>query len=538
MRPIWAADCETDPFDGHTLVRPFIWGCINIETREYREFPSTREFLDFITNEDCVVYAHNGGKFDWHFCLDDLPEFSRVMIISGRLAKFQIGKAEFRDSFNIMPMPLSAVAKDKVDYSIFKPGVRDIPKNRITISDYLRSDCIHLANMLQAFFAEFGFHLTQAGASVKAWEKITNQKAPHTDAHFFETLAEFYYGGRVECFEKGIVKRPFKIVDVNSMYPFAMMHSHPWGETFTVSDTLPNSRKAIEQSFITLTAKSLGALPWREKRGAPLSFPRDGIVRRFQITGWEFFAAKETGYLDEYEIEQVITLPLSQNFKEYLDHFYRMKTEAKAAGYKNGKWVDQAAKARYEFAKRFLNSLYGKLGANPEEYEEFTVIGPEFIETAQEEDGYSFCAELGPWALMSRPIHKNQRRYYNVATAASITGFARAYLWRSMCKCGGVLYVDTDSIFAEIVDALEIDPERLGAWDVEAECDFGAFAGKKLYTCHKKGGGWKKASKGVKLSSASIIRVAKGARVKHNPLAPSFSVKRGIKFQPRHIKMR
>lgn len=557
-REIWVADCETDPFDGKTLVRPFIWGCMNIETREYHQFGTTREFLDFITAIKCVVYAHNGGKFDWHFVLDDIPEFSRVMVIAGRLAKFQIGEAEFRDSFNIMPMALAAVQKSKVDYNIFKPGIRDIPKNRRIIEDYLKDDCVDLANMLTAFFQEFGFHLTQAGASLKAWEKITNQKAPQTNEEFFKTIAPYYYGGRVEVFESGvfatgamIADNPemcggakllppdgFGIYDVNSMYPFAMVHMHPWGETVTISDTLPNSRGAIERSFITLTAPSLGALPWREKRGDKLTFPADGMTRRFQITGWEFFAAKETGHLPKYEIEEVATLPLAINFKEYVDHFSQMKIEAKERGFKDGKWVDPFLHARYEFAKKFINSIYGKLGANPEEYEEYTVMGSQFIEAAQEEEGYAFCAELGPWALMSRPIHQAQRRYYNVATAASVTGFGRAYLWRAICKCKGVIYCDTDGIMCRDGSALELHPTKLGAWDLEAECDFGAIAGKKLYAAHKKKGGWKKASKGVRLSTASIIRIAKGARVTHNPIAPSFSLKRGVKFQPRNIQMR
>jgi hypothetical protein len=536
VREIWAADCETDPFDGRTIVRPFIWGAVSLETCEYHEFPTTAAFLEFITSRKCVVYAHNGGKFDWHFVLEDIPEFSRVMVINGRLAKFVIGDAEFRDSFNIMPMALGVVAKEKVDYSIFRPEFRDLPHNKRTISDYLRSDCMNLRAMLIAFFQEFGFHLTQAGAAMKAWERITGNTAPQTNEEFFQTIAPYYYGGRVQCFRRGIVEEDFTVIDANSMYPFAMTHKHPWGETATISDALPNSRGDIERAFITLTAPSHGALPWREKRGAALSFPADGIARRFHITGWEFFAAKETGALDSYEIEQVITLPLTMQFKEYLDYFYKMKTEAKAAG----------DRARYEFAKRFINSVYGKLGANPEEYEEYVVMGTEYIDAAQEEDGYSFCAELGPWALMARPIHPAQRRYYNFATAASITGFARAYLWRSMCQCSGVLYVDTDSIFCKVVNAsrglfgsaIELHPDKLGAWDVEADCDFGAFAGKKLYAVHKKAGGWKKASKGVKLSTASIIRVAKGKTVTHNPRAPSFSIKRGVKFQPRTIQLR
>lgn len=536
MRDIWVADCETDPFDGKTIVAPFIWGTMNIETLEYHQFYKTDDFVDFFENQNCIVYAHNGGKFDWHFILHRIAEETRLMIISGRLAKFKIGECEFRDSWNIIPMPLAAVQKTVVDYSIFTKDKRDIPANKTIIEEYLKDDCRDLAVMVSAFIAEFGFHLTQAGASVKAWEKITNQKAPQTSATFFNTIAPYYFGGRVEAFEAGEIHRDFSIIDINSAYPHAMMHNHPWGESLTIGDELPNSRSAIERSFITLTTKSYGALPWREKRGEKLSFPHDGQIREFKITGWEFFAAKETGCLQEYEISEVISLPLTMNFREYLDHFYQMKTEAKKLGFDKvtEKW-EASYKARYEFSKRFLNSLYGKFGANPEEYEEYKTISPRFIE-ASEMDGYEFKTELGKLVVVGRPINEAQQRFYNVATATSITGFVRAMLWRAIRQCSGVLYCDTDCIFATTIGkSLELDPERLGAWDIEAQCNYGAIAGKKLYAAKTKNGKWKIASKGVKLTPEQIIKVAQGQEILYSPLSPTFSIKRGVGFNPRKI---
>jgi len=528
MREIWAADCETDPFDGVTIVQPFIWGALNVETREYQTFHTTSDFVDFFRDRVCVVYAHNGGKFDWHFLLPYFEPEQRLMVIAGRIAKFKIGECEFRDSFNIMPMPLSAVAKDEFDYEILKKGERDKPHNRVAIENYLRSDCVHLADMLVSFIAEFGFHLTQAGASVKAWEKISKEKAPETDSEFFNTIAPYYFGGRVEVFEQGEINDEFTIIDLNSAYPDAMMRLHPWGNTITVGDELPNSRGAIERSFITLKGPSLGALPWREKRGASLSFPADGESREFMCTGWEFFSAKETGCLPYFDILEVVTLANCMHFREYLNYFYQMKTDAKKAG----------DKARYEFSKRFLNSLYGKMGANPEEYEEYKTIEPCYIEAA-EMDGYEFRAEVGKLAMVGRPLSEERRRYYNVATAASITGYVRAAWWRAARQCSGVIYGDTDCIFArKIGQEIELHPEKLGAWDIEAVCKYGAIAGKKLYAVETKEGKWKKASKGVKLTEKEIIAVARGATITHNPIAPTFSISRGIKFNPRKIQMR
>src|SRR5512147_708036 len=90
---IAVADCETDPFDGVTIPEPFIWGYY--DGTHYEEFTNTDDFIRYIyTLGDTILYAHNGGKFDWYFILDYIDDFSKVMIINGRLSKFKIGDVE------------------------------------------------------------------------------------------------------------------------------------------------------------------------------------------------------------------------------------------------------------------------------------------------------------------------------------------------------------------------------------------------------------------------------------------------------------
>jgi hypothetical protein len=471
-REIWAVDCETDPFLAGRVPRPFIWGCYN--GCEYHEFETVDQLVAFLQERDCIAYAHNGGRFDWHYCLDHIPAFTPVMVISGRLAKFKIGLAEFRDSYNIMPMPLRAGGKkfEIEDYSIFESGNRDIPGNREIIRERLRTDCLYLYQMLETFFLEFGLHLTISGASMACWARISKEKKPETSAEFYARFAPYYFGGRVETFTKGEVFTPFKIVDINSAYPYAMTFLHPYGVVPHESQSLPNSRAAIQRAFITLTAESHGAFPFRSDDGS-LVFPADGSPRRFYVTGWEFLAALETGCLEAgYDIETVLQLPASIEFRSYLDHFYKMKTEAKGKG----------DVARYEFAKRFLCSLYGKFGSNPDNYSEYQLCPPRYIEAACEAEGYSFCAELGPHALLSRPLSDERKRFYNVGTAASITGFVRAYDWRAICairKANGIVhYIDTDCLHATETGEMELHDQRLGSWKLEAECIYGAYAGK------------------------------------------------------------
>lgn len=529
-REIWAVDCETDPFKAGRIPRPFIWGCYN--GSEYHVFHTVRDLLAFLTIRDCLCYAHNGGRFDWHYLVDDIEPFTSVMVIAGRLAKFKIGKAEFRDSYNIMPMPLRAGGRklEIEDYSIFESHLRDLPGNRETILERLRTDCVYLYAMLETFFMEFGLHLTVSSASMACWSKIADVAKPETSAEFYDRFAPYYYGGRVESFASGVVEKPFQIIDINSAYPYAMTFRHPYGEIPYESDSLPNSRSGIQRSFIVLSTASAGCFPYRNDSGG-LEFPADSVTRRFHVTGWEFLSALETGFLKGgYNIHSVLCLPGSIEFGAYMDHFYKMKTEAKQSN----------DKARYEFAKRFLCSLYGKFGSNPANYSEYELVPPRYIEAACEADGFSFCAELGPHALLSRPLSTERQRYYNVAVAASITGFVRAYDWRAMClvRSSGheVFYIDTDCLHATGTGGLELDDSKLGAWKLEANCDFGAYAGKKTYACRTTDAKWKTASKGVKLSADQICRIAQGETLTYEPDVPQYSMKRGIHFVPRKIR--
>lgn len=521
---IIAADSETDPARFGRIPRPFVWGWFN--GSEYHEFHTKEAFLDSLVTRKCRVYAHNGGKFDWHYLIPDIDAFSPVMVIAGRLAKFKIGEAEFRDSFNIMPMPLKAGgAKFEIDLGILEESQRDLPGNRELIKERLRTDCLYLYAMLETFFSEFGSHLTISGASMSAWSKISGIAKPETDAGFYATFSNYYFGGRVEVFEGGIIERPFRIIDKNSAYPHAMLSLHPWGTVPYESTALPNSRGGIQRSFITLDCASHGAFPFRAQDGS-LAFPADGIEREFHVTGWEFLAALETGVLTSYEIRRVVSLPEMIEFRTYMDHFYKMKTDAKAKG----------DAARYEFSKRFLCSLYGKFGANPDKYQEYTLVHPRHIEAACETDGYVFLTELGPWALLSRPLMQERQRYYNVATAASITGYVRADMWRALRNVRGPIYCDTDAIVCADTGSLQLHDSDLGAWKVEADCDFGAFAGRKLYACRTLDGKWKKACKGVKLTHDEIVRIAKGEVIEYLPDFPQYSLKRGIQFQTRKIR--
>lgn len=534
-KDFWAADAETDPFKHGRVPKPFIFGAYNPKTDEYEEFSTALELVDFFRDKNVVVYFHNGGKFDAHFILPYIEEQTEIMLIAGRVSKFKIGLAEYRDSMNLLPMGLAAFKKDKFDYKKMEADVRHKHMDEIRI--YLRNDCVYLAEVLARFFKEYGRQITLASAAMKQCAKILGIKTPDTSALLYKDISEFYYGGRVQCFRDGIIKKKFKVIDIKSAYPRAMVEDHPYGETYDESTELPKERSAIQRSFISITCPSTGCFPYRENDA--LEFPADHKERTFNITGWEYLAALETKAIDgRARINRVITFSERINFRPYVDHFFALKQAAEKEGDVTGR----------NFAKLFLNACYGKFSANPAEYDEFLTVDPRDVETCEKPDfGFTRVQPLYNTHLMSRPLPEENRRYYNVAVGASITGWVRAYMWRALCSVKGLLYCDTDSIACEDIGALKLGKE-LGDWDLEGEFKKAAIGGKKLYAFEYvkplvKDGETithKTASKGVKLTAKELEDIADGKTVVYTNDAPTFSIvgKHKAQFITRTIRKR
>lgn len=333
-------DCETDPFKRDRVPVPFLWGMYDGE--RYRRFDDAPTMLRYLMDLDCVVYAHNGGKFDYQFILDLLEPFTELTIINGRLAKFTIGKAEFRDSWNILPVPLRTFGKDDIQMWKLEPEVR--AAHMAEIERYNARDCRSLWEAVTAFREQYGTGLTLAGAAMAYWSKKFNHDKPESDSAFYHRIAPYYFGGRVQCFHKGRVTSPFDVVDINSAYPFAMTHSHPISVKEHV--VFPDqSEPIIPQSLYLLEGVSRGALPRRDETGS-LVFPTDNRVREWHTTGWELQAAIDTGRLGPYVIRQRMDFLKEINFTDYIKHFYDLKARS------------EKSSKEYTFAKLFMNSLY------------------------------------------------------------------------------------------------------------------------------------------------------------------------------------
>lgn len=555
-RQIWVADSETDPFEFGTVPHPFIWGIYHgYADTFYREFSGSGPggactrgdidlLVDFLSEQEIILYAHNGGKFDWHFISHRFQPGDDILIIHGRLARFQIGKCEFRDSYNLLPVALEQYQKQKIDYT--KMSKEHRANHMPEIRDYLKSDCVNLWNMVHGFIKEYGLHITQASAAMHFWNRQLGNKIYRSGPTHYDHFKKYYYGGRVQCFEQGDFVIEAKSIDIKSAYPEAMMHKHPYGLKYIEHDGKPRCHpKYWGPMFFTVQCIAHGCFPYRGINGS-LYFPDDDEPRVYDVTGWELIAAVETETIEQIKFISHIEFDVLEDFSEYILYFWNMRKEYRKRG-------DDGA---VFYTKIFMNALYGKFGTDPRRFRQYILRrGDEIGEILKKlVPGDSFKA-FREWIIVSKEQEqKGNTGFYNLATSASITGYVRAKFWRAVCDCERPLYGDTDSITAVRFGASIKIGEELGEWSIEHEYNRIVICGKKLYACHKTDESfrlekskakypetvkrWKLASKGARLTADEIIKIAAGQLIEYKNIVPTFSTaKSKPTFITRHMKM-
>lgn len=510
-RQILTLDFETDPFLFGRIPEPFACGIASSDETVIfwgdsdRIKTHARKWLE--SQPPSIIYAHNGGKFDFFFLLDWMTGPMRV--VNGRIIEASIfGGHVLRDSYAILPIPLSAHDKGTIDYALFERDTREFHKDEII--EYLARDCESLLELVTAFVERFGPRLTIGGTAMRELRKLHPQE--FGDAKHDAIFRPWYYGGRVECFDRGILKGNWHVYDVNSLYPAVMRDfRHPRGIRYFRPIPLrigaDGNLAGIPNTvyFARVQCYSDGALPMRDSSG--LHFPR----RRgeFFATCHELREGLRLGIIRDVKPIEILACCDSQDFGDYVNARMEEKLAAEISGDKTGRL----------FAKLLANSAYGKFGTNCDKHKTWEIIRMKDFDPSTH-NLYSDSGELG--FITSPPKRLN---YYDVAIAASITGAARAVLMRAIHTASRVVYCDTDSIICEGPgNCIELDPMKIGAWKTEANGDMVAIGGKKLYALSQNGAPVKMASKGANLSYTDIVTAASGGTVTDTRAAPSFSV--------------
>lgn len=524
-------DLETDPFKFGRVPCPFAGGIYDGET--YIDFwgdDVVLQIVDYLSRhkEPLCLYAHNGGKFDWWYFSDFLSD--PLMFINTRLARARLMHHEVRDSFSILPVPLSALQKDKIDYATFEYGERDKPLNKKRIRKYLQSDCVYLYDHVSRFIETFGQSLTMGSAS---WRVLTSlHEVPRMSAEDDAEIRPFYFGGRVECFESGNLRGDFKLYDINSSYPDVMKRcEHP----ASINCDYPRHLPDHGVYFAEIIADSDGALPIKIK--GSLRFPHVKNETFFACSH-EIHEAENLGLIRIKKIRNIFHFHKTQNFSAFVDRCMGEKIAAEMAGDKSMRL----------FWKCIGNAAYGKAGSNPDNYHDvrlFETRDAMFTENDTIENvdqRWSHSGNFGSRILADRPVlHRN---YLNVAMAASITSAARAHLLRAKHRATRPVYCDTDSIICTALDMPQ-HPTNIGSWKLEAIADQVSIAGKKLYAAFNKGTCVKGAAKGVGIrvkpedhgiDPRLLLQIADGVSSDEIGIeAPSLTLGKEARFQKRTL---
>jgi hypothetical protein len=486
-----------------------------------------------------LIWAHNGGKFDFHFLHGHIE--NPIKIINSRIVSAKLQDHVLRDSLAIIPVPLKRFfkgSKGDIDYRRMERERRD--RHKAEILEYLDQDCISLLKVVNAFVDRFGAKLTVGSTAMgQLIERHDFEKMrPEQDAAF----RHFYFGGRVQCFRHGIITGPLKMFDVNSEYPAAMKNAkHPTSAGFHETDQLPDNFDT--PFFIEFTGWNKGALPSKGENGQ-LTFDKE--YGEFAVCSHELEVALEFGLCRIDQIHRVLIPLRFGSFEKFVDDFYGEKVFAKLS-------KDEVAEM---FAKFMLNSAYGKFGSNPENFEDWYINRDFGNDQALQANGYELKVEYEEFELWARPASNADNSYFNVATAASITSAARAILLRGIQQATDPIYCDTDSLLCRDFSGHVSDTE-IGAWKLEKIAPMAAIGGKKLYalydpeTLKLPKTVWnaefqtrdpnpdrtalKLSSKGGSLSMDEIIRIAKGGKVYFENAAPTFSLHKSPRFITRNF---
>jgi hypothetical protein len=325
------------------------------------------------------------------------------------------------------------------------------------------------------------FAMTQAGQALTAYRHrfMDHDIYLHCDYAVMALERAAYKGARTECFRRGDYtapsNRPFRYVDVNSLYPSVMRDNvYPVKLTGRLTydpgqDGLSDLKELLLEPDVCIIARVTLSIDSEAQRiiahryGGRLVYPV-GIFDE-TLTTRELGEAMVRGCITY--VHEIVTYDAAHIFTNYVDHFYRMRQQFKAAG----------NKVFTEIVKLFLNSLYGKFGQHVREWVRCELDGlAEGITTVMDATTGEMTTYRHLGGIVERRIDVfTESRYSFAAIAAHVIADARMII-TSMYETAGIdecLYCDTDSLFVtdkgyqQLVKAGVIDDTRLGAMKVE-----------------------------------------------------------------------
>jgi DNA polymerase type B, organellar and viral len=451
-----------------------------------------KSLAEYITKQPGgrIIYCRDGGREAFYHLLPYIDR-GEMSIIDSRILRCRIGQHQLRDSWGITPFPLAPPGVDLGDFA-----------------DELAAE----HELCSRFTGEFGQYLT-VGA-VAARELSRSCPFWRGDESYDAEWRRFYFGGRNEIYKTGIVEGDIREYDISSAFPAVMRNlKHPTGTTVMVG-----AKITAGTFFIICRGRNHGAFPIRRIWNPFLSFSQP--EGEFHVTRHEFDAAEETGTFECEKILATYSWKWYQDFQPFVNPLYDKRLKAKRAG---DYWGDQ-------IYKTVLNAAYGKFAQNPSRYSDYylTRYGYRPSATGPWVPACTHMSRFGHYMLWSVPAR--HYAWFNIATAASITGAARAALLRGIHAADYPLYCDTDSIICDGRAILDSGDE-IGQWKMEHHGTMAALVRKKTYALFDGPRCLKTAHAGCELSPDEILRAARGERIVKTDPRPTYHISGHSEFR-------
>jgi DNA polymerase family B len=254
---------------------------------------------------------------------------------------------------------------------------------------------------------------------------------------------EGYYGGRVEVFHRGIVRRKIYIFDINSSYPNVMRNFAYPDTNFLEKSKLATHKFGVGHFKVTVPPDIyVPCLPLKSTSGR-LFFPVGDFTGFWTYQEIRKAVSQGARVLKEYD--GVGTNAECHPFREFVDFFYTQRQKCKKDLAENPKNLE--ARFESEFLKNIMNNLYGKFCQHKPKSKLCRKPQSEYL--IQERLGNFKEKKIGSfWEYVQEEGHppKTANYLWGIYT----TAYARLELLRhfeAVQAAGGeLIYGDTDSI--------------------------------------------------------------------------------------------
>ena len=428
---------------------------------------------------------------------------------------------EFRDSLKLLPFSVKRIGesfgtkhkKKDIEYEGFRYAGCEITEHE---KEYISNDVLVVKEALEILFNEGHKKLTIGSCCFSEFKNRLDKSEfatyfPDLSTHFIDEkihkydnadkwIRRSYRGGwcyLVEGKERKVMTNGVTF-DVNSLYP-SMMHSesgnrYPVGEpVFWVGDYIPDKALRCNRYFFVRIKTQFylksGKLPFIQIKGSLLYPPNVSLktsdlydpvndeyysqytdkngethnaVVELTLTMTDYALLKEHYHLVNFQILDGCYFDTEIGiFDDYINHYRNIKVNSKGA--------------KREFAKLFLNNLYGKMATNSNSSFK--------IAYTKEDNSIGFI-----------PVLEFNKKVGYIPIGSAITSYARNFTIRSAQlnyhgkNKRGFIYADTDSIHCDLtpdeVKGIRVHDYDFCAWKMECTWDKAFFTRQKTYIEH------------------------------------------------------